>query len=179
MSAAAPRVIETERLSFAPPSAVDADGIFAYASDPGVTRYMGWARHREMADTDAFLAFADYQWKMNGVGPYIIRARDDGRLIGCTGLDLEPVGQASTGYVLARDAWGVGFATEALRAMIEVARTIGVTRLHALCHPDHRRSQRVLEKCGFERDYDTITQLVFPNLDPDRAQAVVRYRRQV
>lgn len=179
MPATAPRLIETARLRLAPPAAVDADGIFAYASDPDVTRYMGWPRHGVMADTDAFLAFAGAQWKKNGVGPYVIRARDDGRLLGCAGIDPEPVSRASVGYVLAKDAWGYGFAAEALDAMVEVARLLGVADLDALCHPDHRRSQRVLEKCGFERDYGTITQLVFPNIDPDRAHEVARYVRAV
>ena len=41
---------------------------------------------------------------------------------------------------------------KALTAVIDVARRTGVTRLFALCHPEHRSSQRVLEKCGFVRD---------------------------
>jgi len=40
--------------------------------------------------------------------------------------------RAMTGYVLARDAGGRGYATEALGAMVETARTLGVRRLYAL-----------------------------------------------
>jgi RimJ/RimL family protein N-acetyltransferase len=54
--------------------------------------------------------------------------------------------------VLARDAWGQGFATEALAAVLDIAGAIGVARLFALCHPAHRPSRRVLEKCGFVLD---------------------------
>jgi len=56
---------------------------------------------------------------------------------------------AATGYVLARDAWGHGYATEALAAIVVVARDPGVQRLYALCHPNHQASIHVLEKCGF------------------------------
>jgi GNAT superfamily N-acetyltransferase len=57
-----------------------------------------------------------------------------------------------TGYVLAKDAWGQGYATEALGAMVDVARRINLRRIYALCHPQHQASWRVLEKCGFSRD---------------------------
>jgi RimJ/RimL family protein N-acetyltransferase len=71
-----------------------------------------------------------------------------------------------TGYVLARDAWGKGFATEALTAMVDVAARIGVSRLFALCHPDHTASRRVLEKSGFVRDDLSKATVEFPNLSP-------------
>src|SRR5438552_18188698 len=44
---------------------------------------------------------------------------------------------------------GHGFATEALAAMVDLARSTGVHRLYALCHAVHRASAHVLEKCGF------------------------------
>ena len=34
-------------------------------------------------------------------------------LLGATGLELKDEGEAVTGYVLAKDAWGKGYATEA------------------------------------------------------------------
>src|SRR5436309_2770420 len=50
--------------------------------------------------------------------PYVIRARADGTLLGGTGLAFVTPYRASTGYVLAKAAWGKGYATEALRAMV-------------------------------------------------------------
>ncbi len=69
-------------------------------------------------------------------------------LLGGTGLGFESSSETVTGYVLSRDAWGRGYATEALSAMIDVAMRIGVHRLSAQCHARHTTSQRVLEKCG-------------------------------
>lgn len=107
---------------------------------------------------------------------YLIWSRADGQLLGSTGLGLEPGGQAITGYVLAADGWGRGFATEALVAMVDVATDIGVRRLYALCHPEHRASWRVLEKCGFERDASWNRKMEFPNLTPGIMQDVLCYR---
>jgi RimJ/RimL family protein N-acetyltransferase len=94
----------------------------------------------------------------------LIISRTDDRLLGSTGLRFQAPHEAVTGYVLAKDAWGKGYATEALAAVIDVAARIGVTRLFALCHPDHRPSRRVLEKCGFMRDETSTRQVEFPNL---------------
>jgi RimJ/RimL family protein N-acetyltransferase len=82
-----------------------------------------------------------------------------------------------TGYVLAKDVWGWGYATEALAAMVDVAAGIGVVRIYALCHPQHRASWHVLEKCGFERDLRWTRQMEFPNLARGVSQDVLCYAR--
>lgn len=177
----APHVIHTARLVLAPPAAADAAAMFTrYASDPDVTRYLGWPTHRTVADTAAFVAFSDAQWAGTGVGAYLIRAREDGRLLGSTGLSIDDdSADVVTGYVLARDAWGRGYATEALGAMVEVARGLRVPQLVALCHAEHQPSCRVLEKCGFTRDPVWTERTEFPNLVPGVPQATLRYLRRV
>jgi ribosomal-protein-alanine N-acetyltransferase len=172
----APPLIETARLILTPPQAIDAAGIFErYASDRDVTRFLGWPRHQSVADTRAFLQFSAGEWERWPAGPYLIRLRSDGRLLGGTGLGFEDAHQAATGYVLAKEAWGQGYATEALGAMVNVARRLGVGRLYALCLPQHRASWRVLEKCGFERDAGWNRQVEFPNLAPGVLQDVFCY----
>ncbi len=176
----APPLVETPRLVLSAPVAADADVVFQrYASDAAVTRYLGWPRHRTVGDTQDFLAFSAVQWEREGAGPYLMWARTDGQLLGSTGLGLEPGGQAITGYVLATDAWGKGYATEALTAMVRVATDIGIGRLYALCHPQHRASWRVLEKCSFERDRTWNRPVTFPNLEAGIAQDVRCYRREL
>jgi ribosomal-protein-alanine N-acetyltransferase len=172
----APATIETERLVLRRPLAGDAGMVFArYAADPEVTRFLGWPTHRALTDTQAFLAFCDAEWQQARVGPYLIQSRDDGELLGSTGLRLESPRQASTGYLLARDAWGHGFATEALRAMRDLASGLGVRRLYAVCHPAHLASSRVMEKCGFTREGILSGHAQFPNLAPGVASDVVCY----
>jgi len=172
----APERIETSRLTLRRPRRTDGDAIFSrFASDPEVTRYVGWPMHRSIENTQGFLGFSDAQWQQSGVGPYLIELRAADTVIGTTGLQLETVQIASTGYVLARDSWGHGFAGEALVAMVALARALRIGRVQALCHPDHRASQRVLEKCGFTRQGVLPTHVEFPNLGTVGPQGVVCY----
>jgi RimJ/RimL family protein N-acetyltransferase len=160
-------LIETPRLMLRPPRSDDARRIFErYAGDARVTRYLGWPTHRTIDDTHGFLAFCAGEWQRWPAGPFLIESRRSGVLLGSTGLSFETAQQAATGYVLARDAWGFGYATEALGAMRDLAAQLGITRLYALCHPDHRASSRVLEKCGFAFEGTLEKYAEFPNLDP-------------
>lgn len=129
-----------------------------------MTRFVGWPRHESVAETRAFLDFCDDEWNRAPAGPYLITSRGDGTLLGGTGLQFETPQRAVTGYVLARGSWGRGYATEALQTMVELARQLGVVRLYALCHTEHRVSWRVLEKCGFTREGTLRRYAEFPNL---------------
>lgn len=115
------------------------------------------------------------EWESNPCGPYLVVSRDTGRLLGSSGLAFDSEDTASTGYVFAKDAWGYGYATETLRAIVEIARGIGVTRLYALCPVDHAPSWRVLEKSGFTRVALLRGGADFPNLEPDVPRDVLRY----
>ena len=171
--------IEAPRLILRRPVASDAEAIFTrYASDPEVTRYLSWPRHRSLDDTRAFLEFDEGQWQQWGCGGLLVFSRADGTLLGSSGLGFKSADQAVTGYVFARDAWGKGYATETLQAMVDLAASLGVTSLEATAHVDHRPSWRVMEKCGFERDGILRRHTVFPNLSLDPAD-VVMYSRLI
>jgi RimJ/RimL family protein N-acetyltransferase len=172
----APELIETPRLELRRPQQRDADAIFSrYSSDPDVTRLVGWPMHRSVDDARGFVGYSDGQWAEWPAGPYLICERGGGALLGGTGLGFETPFRAQTGYVLAKDAWGRGLATEALAAMVGVARALGVRRLYALCHHSHRASARVLEKCDFTREGVLRGYAEFPNLPPVEPQDVLCY----
>ena len=163
----------TERLVLRRPRAEDVDVIFhRYASDPDVTRYLAWLRHTTLDDTRAFLHFSDAEWRLWGCGPYLIWSADEQTLLGSTGLAFVTRAVASTGYVFAKDAWGQGYATEVLRAMTQLARSLGVRRLEAVCHVDHRASERVMIKAGFVREGILRRHMVFPNIAPTRSDVL-------
>lgn len=68
----APAALQTKRLLLRRPLASDAPAVFArYASDPVVTRFLGWRTHGSVADTQLFLACGDAEWRQTGVGPYL------------------------------------------------------------------------------------------------------------
>jgi RimJ/RimL family protein N-acetyltransferase len=174
----APLRIQTSRLSLRPPDRDDAEAIFArFASDEIVTRFTGWPRHFSIRDTEAFLEFSRSEWEQWRAGPLLIESRATGELLGTSGLACETAYRASTGYVLARDAWGHGYASEALHAVAALAEELHIIRLYALCHVSHVRSIRVLERVGFRPEGVLRSHLLFPNLGAAGPQDVFCYSR--
>lgn len=142
-----------------------------------MTRFLSWPRHETLDQTRAFLEFSEAEWRHWPAGPYLVESRTAGTLLGSTGFAFETAQRAATGYVLARDAWGLGYATEALHAVVEAARALGLRRLQALCHPEHRASWRVLDKCGFTPEGTLRGYAEFPNLTPGEPSDVLCYAR--
>jgi ribosomal-protein-alanine N-acetyltransferase len=173
----APERLETERLILRRPRLADAAAMYAYASDPEVTRWLGWPRHTSLRDTEQFLAFCDAEWGRWPAAAFVIERRDGGSVVGSTGFGFETPWRAATGYVLARDAWGHGYATEALAAIRDLAPGLGIRRLHAYCHVDHAASARVLDKCAFLREGVLARHTVFPNSGLDEPLDVLSFAR--
>jgi [ribosomal protein S5]-alanine N-acetyltransferase len=178
MGANAPECIETQRLVLRRPQQRDAEVIFSrYANDPEVARYLAWPRHRGLRDTLQFLEFSDTEWEQSLGGPYLIEMRGSGQVIGSTGIEFETEYRASTGYVLARDSWGRGYASEALAGIVGVCAKLRLVRLHAMVHVEHTASRRVLEKCGFVHEGTLCRHTLFPNIDEHRPFDVASYSR--
>ena len=178
MTDKAPEVFETTRLLLRRPLATDAQAVFhSYAGDPRVTRYLSWPTHRTVADTYAFAEWSDDEWERWPAGPYLLFARDSNRkrVLGSTGMAFKDTATADVGYALAHDAWGQGFATEALQAMIEIARIIRIRQLEAHCHVNHVVSAHVLEKCGFQPEGPGAQLTLFPNLGGGIRAEVLKY----
>ena len=161
-----PAVMETVRFVLRRTSAEDAEGIFSgWATDAEVVRYLGWRAHRDIGETRAFLARCERQWE-EGVGfPMIILRRGDDRLpLGM--VHPERRGDVvSVGFVLRREVWGQGCATEVLRAVAGRALAEGgVVRVEAFCDVENRASARVMEKAGFVREGVRHAFFVHPNI---------------
>lgn len=170
--------VVTSRLLLRAPRDSDAEMIFQrYASNAEVLRYVGWPRHTSVEETRQFLQFSHSEWQKWPVGPLLIEDRVSGELIGSTGLSFETPYRAATGYVLARDKWGMGFASEAVAAMVELARQHRVARLYALCHARHHPSRRVLERNDFSLEGILRKHTVFPNLGIPDPQDVCCYSK--
>lgn len=77
--------------------------------------------------------------------------RSTGDVVGSAalGIDSRVHRRAEIGYILRRDRWGRGYATEAANLLIDFAlQQLGMHRVWAVCDPDNPASVRVLEKCG-------------------------------
>lgn len=77
------------------------------------------------------------------------RTRGAPRLVGGCGLHLAEDGTPEIGYWIARPYWGLGFATEAASAVLNMARAAGVNGIGAAYFADNPASGNVLRKLGF------------------------------
>lgn len=78
------------------------------------------------------------------------RTRGAPRLIGGCGIGVRAEdGRPELGYWIARRYWGLGFATEAARAVVQIARATGIDDLTAGHFIDNPASGNVLRKIGF------------------------------
>jgi RimJ/RimL family protein N-acetyltransferase len=89
------------------------------------------------------------------------------RLVGSCGLGRRPSGAVELGYWIARSHWGRGIASEAGRALIEIARALGLAQVEASHFIDNPASARVLDKLGFES-----TGLIAPRMNCARGEEV-------
>jgi len=139
----------TPRLLLRPGFPEDAPALATAIADEAIARNLvvvPWPY--SLRDAEAFLASP-----RDPVLPsFLIYERTDGppQLVGSCGLGRRPSGAVEMGYWISRPYWGRGIATEACRALIEIARTLGLAQLEGSHFVDNPASGRVLEKLGFE-----------------------------
>ena len=148
--------LETQRLLLRRMRLDDARAMFAYASDPEVTRYVLWDTHASVEDSEAFLRFAVEGYRAGDFGGWGVVLKDSGEFVGTCGLDAGYApehARAEIGYVLAREHWGRGLAPEAVRAVIRFGfGRLGLNRLEARCIAENTASARVMQKAGMTRE---------------------------
>ena len=144
--------LETERLLLRKMRLDDAEAMFAYASDPEVTRYVLWDTHRSIDDTEEFLRFATEGYERGDFGGWGVVLKDSGVFVGTCGLDAGYApehARAELGYVLSREHWGRGLMPEAARAVIRFGFVrMTLNRIEARCIAENAASARVMEKAG-------------------------------
>ncbi len=141
-----------DRLTLREFESADEEALHAIVGDPVVTAYTLWGPNQP-ADTRAFLARATAQADAPEArtGYHLALVDGDGKLAGSVVLDIEDAahGRAVVGVVIAPRYWGLGYATEALEIMLDFGFSrLGLHRVSAYCHPQHRAGARVLEKAG-------------------------------
>ncbi|MGE4322041.1 MAG: GNAT family N-acetyltransferase [Sphingobium sp.] len=77
------------------------------------------------------------------------RTRGAPRLVGGCGIQHDDIGKPELRFWIARPYWGLGFATEAARAVMNMARAYGLPPVQAAPFIDNPASGHVLRKIGF------------------------------
>ena len=139
----------TPRLLLRPGFPEDAPALAMAISDRAVVRNLAvvpWPY--TLRDAEAFLASP-----RDPVLPSLLifkRGTGAPQLVGSCDLHRRPSGSVELGYWIAKPFWGLGYATEACTALVDIARTLGLTSLEGSHFLDNPASVRVLEKLGFE-----------------------------
>lgn len=139
----------TERLLLRPGWAEDAPALAAAIGDPAIVRNLASAPWPyRLADAEAWLGTE----RAPGEAGLLVLRRTRGapQLVGAVGIGRRPDGTNELGYWIARPCWGLGYATEAARAVVTLARHgLRLGTLSAGHFLDNPASGRVLEKLGF------------------------------
>lgn len=142
--------IHTERLIVRRLQPSDLERFASYRADPVLARYQGWAP-MSLDEARGFIASMRTQPMLepeNWVQLAIANAADDD-LLGDIGLCLHENGDAEIGFTLRQEAQGQGFATEALRGLVqELRRLPAVARIAGVTDERNEASIRVLERLG-------------------------------
>jgi [ribosomal protein S5]-alanine N-acetyltransferase len=129
----------------------DAADVFAYASDPEVSRYTLWPPHTSVEFTRGFLRM----FTAPALLSWAIVAPESGKVIGMVFLHSlnKHHKRAELSFNVAKSHWKRGIATEAARHVLRFSFTqLGLNRIEATCMPANTASRRVLEKLGLKHE---------------------------
>jgi ribosomal-protein-alanine N-acetyltransferase len=157
--------LETERLVLRPLSIDDLDDLAGFLADPETMRYIGPGEPRSREQARQSLTRMIEIFEARGYGQLAVVRKPDGAFLGRCGILLwdpsswtivdgeppEPV-ETEIGYLLGREHWGQGYATEAAIAVRDWAVEHLTPRLVALIYPENTRSAGVARKLGMARE---------------------------
>ena len=150
----APTIL-TARLSLKPCEIEDYPDTAAMWADPDVVRHVG-GRVRD--PQDAWFAQLRNRglWDLRGYGYWVVRERKTDAFVGevgfadfMRGLDPDISGRPEAGWVLAKSAWGKGYASEATKAAHDWLDHTVPGRSTCIIDADNGPSIRVAEKLGY------------------------------
>jgi RimJ/RimL family protein N-acetyltransferase len=142
-------VLETKRLKLRAPRRGDVKAIATLANDRRIAENTSRIPHPYgVEDAKHWIAAANATDEETA---FLITLAD-GTLIGACGLSfLRDTATPEVGYWLGAPYWNKGYATEALRALIDYAfADCGHEALNGGARVTNPASRRVLEKCGFQ-----------------------------
>ena len=142
--------LTTDRLILRAFAASDFEAYAPIMADLAVTQFLGEGRPLTRVEAWRQLAMILGHWTLRGFGLWAVEERASGRLLGRIGCQ-EPEGFPAfeIGYVLAREAWGNGYAREGAAAALQFARqTLRRRDITSIIRPANTGSIRVATSLG-------------------------------
>ena len=128
-----------------------APAVFAYASDSDISRLVCWPRHEALETTRRYNALSMVGYVEGGHYEWGVVRRSDQAFLGTCGFgDIDARrGVGEIRYVLARQYWAHGYATEAASAVLRFGFVqLGLRAVEAHAFPGNDASFRVTTKLG-------------------------------
>lgn len=145
---------ETERLILRSWKPEDLPLFIAMNKDAQVMKY--FPSLLTNADSEAFYNRIQEELDREGWGLYAVELKSTGHFIGYVGLhnigfeaDFTP--GVEIGWRLAADYHNQGYATEAAKEVLRLARINGINRLYSFTADINKPSERVMQKIGMEK----------------------------
>ncbi len=168
-----PETMQLHRIRLRRPVVTDADAIFEYGRDPEVARYADWPVRTSMDGLVEALQRRGKLWETGAEFYWVITRTGEDRAIGGISFRVAE-DSAEVGFLLHRQHWGEGIATEAARAVVEWALALPfLRRVRATCDAENLASARVLEKLGFTLEATLPRAVVRPNLSSEPRDALM------
>ena len=146
-------VFRTERLTARRWRDSDLEPLLAVYGDAEAVRWVGDGTPLTFDEGQRWLQVTAANYERRGYGMFALEDSVGGHVVGFIGI-VHPGGQseAEVKYALAREHWGKGLATEAVRGIVEYGSyEHGLDRIIATTAPENQASHRVLLKAGFEK----------------------------
>lgn len=153
--------LKTDRLLLRQWRSSDIEPFAAMCADPEVMRYIGSGSTRTFDQTRASIEKFEHEWDEHGFGLFAVERLEDGAFIGFTGLSIptflpEIMPAVEIGWRLGREYWGLGYATEAAKAVIEFGtEVVGLPPLVCIVQIENAASRRIAEKLGIRLERQT------------------------
>jgi RimJ/RimL family protein N-acetyltransferase len=147
--------LTTERLLLRAPHLDDLPVYKEAWADERTTRYFAGGPRSADVSYGKFLQMTG-MWALYGFGYWVWVSRDSGAFVGCGGLAdhhrgiAELDGYPEAGWMIVPDAWGQGYTTEAMLAVMNWADgALKAPETRCIIDADHAASIRVAEKIGY------------------------------
>ncbi len=142
--------LRTLRLDLQLPGPADAEELHAIFSDPD-TNTIGDGPFTSLDQTARWIENRRLGYAQHGLAWYLVRQLDVGLLLGNCGM---LVGRATAsepeiGYMIRASHQGLGYATEAARAVLAEVVSAGVAVAWSTIRPGNLASRHVIERVGF------------------------------
>ncbi len=148
--------LETERLVLRMWNKNDIDTYAKICSDSETMKYIG-GKAFDRTEAWRSVAWIIGHWHLKGYGLWAVEEKKSKRLIGRIGF-INPDGWPGfeLGWMLNKDDWGKGYATEGAQKSLEYAFSV-LNKQHviSLIHPENFASQKVAGRIGEEIEGET------------------------